>query len=199
MISLSRKVKMKNDGIGGLVYHVSTGSFYYTPALVRWAAILLSTGNHPHLLEAGTGSGSHSCQSWDSVCSLPNALHFALIFVMCPMVRHHTLILFDVLFTKRVQSLGGSEGKESACNAGDPCLIPGFGRPPGEGNGDPLQYSCLENSINRGAWWAPGGLHTVPGVTKSWTWLKCQALGFPPHLVITNPPANARDTCSISG
>ena len=141
VISLSRKVKMKNDGIGGLVYHVSTGSFYYTPALVRWAAILLSTGNHPHLLEAGTGSGSHSCQSWDSVCSLPNALHFALIFVMCPMVRHHTLILFDVLFTKRVQSLGGSEGKESACNAGDPCLIPGSERSPGEGNGNTLWYS----------------------------------------------------------
>ena len=138
---------------GGLVYHVSTGSFYCTPALVRRAAILLSTGNHPHP-EAGTGSGAHSCQSWDSVCSLPNSLHFTLIFVMCPMVRRHTLTLFDVLFTKRVQSLGGSEGKECACNAGDLGLIPGFGRSPGEGNGDPLQYSCLENSMNRGAWWA---------------------------------------------
>ena len=42
---------------------------------------------------------------------------------------------------------GGSDGKESACNAGDPGLIPGSGRSPGEGNGNPLQYSCLENLI----------------------------------------------------
>ena len=48
--------------------------------------------------------------------------------------------------------LGGSDGKESACNAGDPGLIPGSGRSPGEGNGNPLQYSCLENSVDRGAW-----------------------------------------------
>ena len=83
---------------------------------------------------------------------------------MHPMVRHHTLTLFDVLFTKRVQSLGGSEGKESACNAGDPGLIPGFRRSPGEGNGDPLQYSCLENSMDTGAW-----QDTVRGVPKSRT------------------------------
>ena len=47
--------------------------------------------------------------------------------------------------------LGGSDGKESACNAGDPGSNPGSGRAPGEGNGYPLQYSCLENPINRGA------------------------------------------------
>ena len=47
---------------------------------------------------------------------------------------------------------GGSDGKESACNARDPSLIPGLGRSPGEGNGNPLQYSCLENSMDRGAW-----------------------------------------------
>ena len=50
--------------------------------------------------------------------------------------------------------LGGSDSKESACNAGDPGSIPGLGRFPGEGNGYPLQYSCLENSMDRGAWWA---------------------------------------------
>ena len=49
---------------------------------------------------------------------------------------------------------GGSEGKESACNVGDPGSIPGSGRSPGEGNGNPLQYSCLENAMDRGAWWA---------------------------------------------
>ena len=59
---------------------------------------------------------------------------------------------------------GGSDGKESACSAGDLGMIPGSGRSPGEGNGYPLQYSCLENSMERGAWWA-----TVQGVTKSQT------------------------------
>ena len=49
----------------------------------------------------------------------------------------------------------------SACNSGDTSLIPRLGRPPGEGNGNPLQYSCLENSMERGAWWA-----TVHGVAR---------------------------------
>ena len=44
------------------------------------------------------------------------------------------------------------DGKESACNSGDQGLIPGLGRSPGEGNGNPLQYSCWENSMDRGAW-----------------------------------------------
>ena len=57
-----------------------------------------------------------------------------------------------------------SVGKESACSAGDQSLIPGLGRSPGEGNGNPLLYSCLENPMVRGAWWA-----TVHGVAKSWT------------------------------
>ena len=48
----------------------------------------------------------------------------------------------------------GSDGKESACNAGDLGSIPGLERSPGEGNGYPLQYSCLENSMERGAWQA---------------------------------------------
>ena len=59
---------------------------------------------------------------------------------------------------------GGSDGKESACNAGDPGSISGLGRSPGEGNGNPLQYYCLENSTDRGAWQA-----TVHGVVKSQT------------------------------
>ena len=59
---------------------------------------------------------------------------------------------------------GGSDGKASACNAGDPGSIPGLGQSPGEGNGYPLQYSCLENPMDRGTWWA-----TVHEVTQSWT------------------------------
>ena len=54
-----------------------------------------------------------------------------------------------------------SVGKESACNAGDPGSIPGSGRSPGEGNDSPLQYSCLENPMDRGAWQA-----TAHGVAK---------------------------------
>ena len=60
----------------------------------------------------------------------------------------------------------GSDGKESACSAGDPGLTPGLGRSPGEGNGYPPQYSCLENSMDGGAWQV-----TVHGVAKSPTWL----------------------------
>ena len=59
-------------------------------------------------------------------------------------------------------SPGGSDNKESACNAGDAGSIPGLGESPGEGNGNPLQYSCLDNSMDREAWWA-----TVHGITKS--------------------------------
>ena len=61
--------------------------------------------------------------------------------------------------------LGGSEVKASACNAGDLGLIPGLGEDiPGEGNGNPLQYCCLENPMDGGTWWA-----TVHGVSKSRT------------------------------
>ena len=56
---------------------------------------------------------------------------------------------------------GGPGGKESDSNAGDLGLISGWGRSPGEGNSNPLQYSCLENPVNRGAWWV-----TVRGVAK---------------------------------
>ena len=60
----------------------------------------------------------------------------------------------------------GSDGKAYACNAGDQSSIPGSGRSPAEGNGYPLQYSCLENPMDGGAWWA-----TVHGVAKSQTQL----------------------------
>ena len=60
--------------------------------------------------------------------------------------------------------LGGSDDKDSTCNAGGPGLIAGSGRPPGEGNGSPLQYSCLDNSMDGGALNA-----TVHEVAKTWT------------------------------
>ena len=57
---------------------------------------------------------------------------------------------------------GSSDGKESTCNAEDLGSIPALGRSPGGGHGNSLQYSCLENPMNRGAWWT-----TVHGVTES--------------------------------
>ena len=60
----------------------------------------------------------------------------------------------------------GSDSKEFACNVGDLALIPVSGRSPGEGNGNPLQYACLENSMDGGAW-----RDIVHGLTKSWTQL----------------------------
>ena len=68
---------------------------------------------------------------------------------------------------------GGSDGKESTCIAGDPGSVSESGRSPGEGNGCPLQYSCLENFMDRGALQA-----TVLGVPKSWIQLSNQHLDF---------------------
>ena len=78
------------------------------------------------------------------------------------------MLLFPEIFSrrlmsayqKRIESISillervSSDGKESACNAGETNSIPRLGRSPGEGNGNPLQYSCLDNSMDRGAWQA---------------------------------------------
>ena len=71
-------------------------------------------------------------------------------------------VIYDTLFSQMALVV-----KNSPANAGDARdvgSIPGLGRSPRGGNGNPFQYSCLENSMNRGAWWA-----IVHGVTKSWT------------------------------
>ena len=103
----------------------------------------------------------------------------------------HTQIIFP----------GGSIDKETACNAGDLDSIPGLGRSPGEGNDNSLQYSHLENPMDKGA-----GRAAVPGVPKSWTWTEGLTLshrdyfkwlwsvvnwtlGFPGGSVVKNPPA----------
>ena len=70
----------------------------------------------------------------------------------------------NLLFILNLDFPGTSDGKESACNVGDLGSVPGSERAPGERNGNPLQYSCLENSMDRGARWA-----IVQGVTKSQT------------------------------
>ena len=91
--------------------------------------------------------------------------HLILVLTIwwCPLVESSIGLLGKgVCYNQR----GGSEVKASACNTGDLGLIPGSGRSSGEGNGNPLQYSCLENPMGGGAWCA-----TVHGVAKSWTWL----------------------------
>ena len=86
--------------------------------------------------------------------SLSFAIFFILRSTLSDMTIAHLLLGFP----------GSSEVKASACNAGDLGSIPGLGRFPGEGNGNPLQYSGLENTMDRRAWWA-----TVHGVAKSRT------------------------------
>ena len=74
---------------------------------------------------------------------------------------------------------GSSVGKESACSAADPGSIPGSARSPGERNGKPLQYFCLENPMDSGAWWA-----TVYGVTRVERDLATKP-GFPKHTLLS--------------
>ena len=79
-----------------------------------------------------------------------------------------------------------SVGKESTCNAGDLGSMPGLGRSPGEGNGNPFQYPCLENSVDRGVWQA-----IVHGVAKSQTWLSEKHTFFNSHFYLCNFSSNA--------
>ena len=91
-----------------------------------------------------------------------------------PYSRNLPVFVIVFLFYNNLKSFPGvSDSKESVHNVGDPGLIPGSGRSPGEGNGNPLQYFCLENSMDRGAW-----LATVQGVTKSWTQLSNYTFTF---------------------
>ena len=96
------------------------------------------------------------------------SLHHLTINKSKSIRRQHPLAVVDM--NSRHLSIssfpGASGGKELAWNVGDLGSIPELGRSPKEGKGYPLQYSCLENSMHRGAWQA-----TVHGVTKSWTWL----------------------------
>ena len=88
----------------------------------------------------------------------------------------------------------GSAGKESAFNAGDMGSIPGLGKSPGGGHGNPLQYSCLENPMDRGACWA-----TDHRVTKSLTRLSDFTIGFPDSSVGKESACNAGDPVQFLG
>ena len=95
---------------------------------------------------------------------------------------------------------GSSDGEESACNAGDLGSIPGLGRSPGEGNAYILQYSCLENSMDKGAWWAT--VHGVPELdpTKQLTHTQNRNCGSLPKGV-QDQRSNVNDirVCGLKG
>ena len=105
-----------------------------------------------------------------NACAAPMHFHFSslqnlsnhdslIVLILLPFPEYHIVgVLSYVGFP------GGSDGKGSTCSAGNLGLIPGLERSPGEGNGYPFQYSCLENFVDRGAWQA-----AVHGVAKSWT------------------------------
>ena len=122
---------------GSSVHEISQAS------ILEWVVISFSRGISPT-------QGSHS--------SLLCFLHWQADSLHCATWESHIHI-----YTYIYIDTCASNSKESACNAGDPGLIPGLGRSPGEGNGYPLQYSCLENSMDRRA--------TVHGVSKNPTQL----------------------------
>ena len=121
------------------------------------------------------------------------------MMLTCSKIFHWRRVAYNIVLVSAVQQSksalhihkafpGGSDGKESACKAEDLGSIPGSGRSPGKGNGNPVQCSCLENSVDRGSWW---GWATVHRVTRSWirlsdwqigTYIHPLFLGFPWHL-----------------
>ena len=77
---------------------------------------------------------------------------FSLYVTCCFSLAAFNILSLCLIFVSLTGFPGGSDSKVSAYNAGDPGSIPGLGRSPGEGNGNPLQYSCLENPMDGGAW-----------------------------------------------
>jgi len=98
------------------------------------------------------------------VCVVCGMVHVYICVCVCVVCVYVCMKVYGFKKKKKFLIACGSDGKESTCNAGDLGSIPGSGRSPGEGNGSPLQYSCLENSMDRGPWWA-----TVHGIEKSQT------------------------------
>ena len=92
---------------------------------------------------------------------------FLVIMFSLTFTNSEQYLIGPNIFPNKICGLSGSSGgKEFACNTGDHSPIPGSGKCPGKGNGYPLQYSCLENSMDRGDWQA-----TVCGITNNWTQL----------------------------
>ena len=122
----------------------------------------------------------------DCSCFFIHSLPWLVTVWICPLELGKGLGGWSIFPTNK-NYFGGLplwfSGKESACHAGDPDLIPRSGISFGEGNGNPLQYSCLENSMDGGAWQA-----TVHGVTKNRTWVRTPSNT---HTAIWNGPCHA--------
>ena len=95
-----------------------------------------------------------------------HSVYICIYKTSCVESKDNNLGKYFSLSTIQLGFPGGSGGKESACNAGDPSSIPGSGGSLGEGHANPLQYSCLGNPMDRRSWWA-----IAHGVAKSWTQL----------------------------
>ena len=123
-------------------------------------------------------------------------------------IKTQTLVLLILHIAIFMGFLRGSDGKEFACNAGNPGAISGSGRSPGKGHGNSLQYSCLENSMDRGAWQAIVHGGRIESDMTEWLTYKhthtytLLSLGFLSSTVVKNLPANAgnaRDSGSVLG
>ena len=117
----------------------------------------------------------HRVSELDATWQLNNNM-VVLFFLKPPQLFPHWLYQFTlspIVYKSSLFSIGGSDVKESTCNAEDPCSISGLGISPGEGNGHPLQYSYLGNLMDRGAWWT-----TIHGVTKEQDTKECLTLSL---------------------
>ena len=144
-------------------------SFRFLPALTFWVLSLTpqveTAQRNTWKIYLGLWNWTaHSFLSFKSICS-------TLCQTLCKMKNNASCYSFSLSWRDKMELIlllgkrgfpDGSVGKESTCSAGNPSLIPGSRRSPGEGNGNPLQYSCLKNPRDRGAWRG-----TVHGVTKS--------------------------------
>ena len=152
-------ISAPSRGLGGIDSLMAL--IFLVPKLLPWPQGLLNS-------VTGVESGQDRAGGFLGISDIKGICHPSVVSL-----SGHCGKLVSSLLSSFVDSLnltwgfpGGSYGKESACNAGDLGSIPGFGRCPREGNGCPLQYSCLENSVDSRAWQA-----TVHGVAQSQTWL----------------------------
>ena len=133
---------------------------------VHWGMISERRFSHTHNIHRA----SHLCESSDVYWGVSSGQMFSEIHYICRVSPQcefsEVLLLREAHWLKGFH--GGSDGKESTCNAGDLGSIPGLGGAPGGEYGYPLQCSWMENSMDRVAWRA-----TIHRVAQSWTWLKC--------------------------
>ena len=134
--------------------------------LEEWSRGAVWDAHNIQFLDLGIGSmGPPSCEN-SSNCTLRTCAFFNVYYTSIKTIKMRRTLSWKTLVCVHIHIKGGfpgnSDGKESACNAGDLGSVPGLGRSPRKGNGSPLQYSCLENSMDGGAWWA-----TVHAVAES--------------------------------